>query len=268
MLRPTLFLLLLCLCGTLQAKDQRVAIVTMTPVAQMIAQALVDETSLRSVYLPPSRLPLNRLPAWLNRADPQQWPSAEALLTYESVWPDLAAYPALRQRSVRLIPIDLAQEIAPQGARIVQTETGQSDSSFFWLDLNNLLLMINLGARDLARLWPAEAQQIERNRQALLLQVHATLLAIDTQLLAQDRHWLIVEDARWMPFASMLGLPVATADQQQSGTAQSLVIGPASSRVSAPNWQIDPLVRLPEITLSEWLDSWLTSLENSAESAP
>lgn len=228
-----------------------------TPVTQLLAKDLTRDTGIQLHYLPAERLPLNRIPAWFNRVNPSELPALDAVLTLESVWQDIHLYPALRQRNIRVVPIDLAQEIAPGGARVIQRPNRPSPD-YFWLDLNNLTLMVNIAARDLSRIWPEKAAILDRNRRQLVQQIQQTAIQLDDLLLEAGIESLALDDERLAPLALMMAVPLVAADQA------SLLLS-ASKRDGERRWVIDPLLRPSSESLAAWLQELLSSLKIAVE---
>lgn len=126
--------LLLCFSAFAVA-DQSPRIGSGVPVLNSMLLSLLQDTDIEVVYVVPERLPINRIPAWLNRAESNAVETVDAVLTIESVWPQLSLYPLLRQASIRVVPIDVAHELAPGGSRVILIQ-GREDSDLFWMDLN------------------------------------------------------------------------------------------------------------------------------------
>jgi len=229
------------------------SVTTAVPVADLIASALLESTPVEVVYLPPKRLPINRIPTWLNRVGSNKLAVTDAVLTLESVLPELAIFPLMRQKNIRLVEIDLAQEIAPGGAGISQRQA-ISEPDYFWLDSNNLLLMINIAARDLTRLWPEYSDQISKNRQQALHQVQQMALKIDDLLFVAKVNSLGVADEKLMPLAQATALPLVGAEE-----ADLVLVSRAKKDQKA--WVIDPLIRPGVVSLEAWLASLVTGLQ-------
>lgn len=248
-----LIIFFLLISGT--ALAAKPSVTTAVPVVDLIAQALLEKTPVQVIYLPPKRLPINRIPAWLNSVGSNELAVTDAVLTVESVSRGLAVFSLLRQKNIRLVAIDLAQEITPKGAGITQRQ-GISEPDYFWLDTNNLLLMVNIAARDLARLWPEYAKQINHNRGEVLRQIQQLALQVDELLLLANVNSLALSDEKLMPLAQVTILPLVEAD------VADLVL---STRVEAgkKTWVIDPLLRPSAKTLEAWLESVVVSLQQA-----
>lgn len=235
-------------------------VVSTVPVLHALNLSLLADTGIAARYLPPARLPLNRIPGWLNKVDVATLAQADALLTMESLQPDLAIYPLLRQRQIRIVPIDVANELAPAGARVTLRPDGEGD--YVWLDFGNLTLMGNVAARDLARVWPAQSEQIERNRQRLLRAIAHTAMAFDEVLLAHNVSSLAVADQRLMPLAQALGLPLVSIQEADMVLASRPVKGRDQGV-----WLPDAMLRQGAQPLEAWLIQHQQSLRRQFAAA-
>ncbi|SFX17248.1 hypothetical protein [Marinospirillum alkaliphilum] len=244
-------------CLLLSTSLQAASLGSAAPVTQLLARDLTQGTGIQLHYLPAERLPLNRIPAWFNRVNPSELPALDAVLTLESVWQDINLYPALRQRNIRVVPIDLAQEIAPGGARVIQ-RPGLLTPDYFWLDLNNLTLMVNIAARDLSRIWPEQATTLDHNRRQLVQQIQQTAIQLDDLLLEAGIESLAVDDERLVPLALMMAVPLVTADQAD-------MLLSTGKRDGQRTWVVDPLLRTGQESLADWLQQLLSSLQVAAE---
>ncbi|KGK43190.1 hypothetical protein LH51_01865 [Nitrincola sp. A-D6] len=246
-----LALLTLLMPLSLHASQGRV--VSIAPVAHLIATELLQETGIDTEFLPPARLPVNRIPGWLRRVDAGDLESADVVITIESVWPSLPLYPLMRSVSIQVVPIDLATELAPGGARVLM-HPDAVESEYFWLDLNNLTQMINVASKDLSRVWPEESGTIERNRFDLQRAIQRTQIRIDGYLLERDIETLSLADERLMPLAQSLGMPI-------SETGHNLRLTLAAADDQHPEWLIDPLHRIGADSLKDWLTALETGLQ-------
>ena len=245
-----LTLLVLMMPVSLHAAEGRV--VSIAPVAHLIATGLLQETGIDTEFLAPARLPVNRIPGWLRRVDASELEAADVVMTIESVWPSLTLYPLMRSVSIQVVPIDLATELAPGGARVLM-HPDAVESEYFWLDLNNLTQMINVAAKDLARVWPAESDRIEHNRFNLQRAIQQAQIRIDGYMLAREFETLSLADQRLMPLAQSLGMPV-------SDTGNNLRLTLVASDDQQPEWLINPLHRVGADSLKDWLVELETGL--------
>lgn len=258
-------LLLLCLPPLAQAADQAleqqpasaaVRLVSAVPVLHALGLSLLKDTGIEAVYLPPRRLPVNRIPGWLSKADAGKLPSAAALLTIESVWSDLGLYPLLRKADIRVVPVDVARELAPGGAQVT-LRPALDTPGYFWLDFNNLLLMTNVAARDLSRLWPDQAERIEDNRRSLQRHIQQYAIDIDELLLNADIGTLATDDERLMPLAMGLALPLVHADEAD------LLLSADKGQRQGRVWQLNPLARPAQGDLVAWLNAQSKGLKQA-----
>ncbi|OXY80957.1 hypothetical protein [Oceanimonas doudoroffii] len=261
MIKKICLLLLLCLGFGAQAAEPRPVLASAVPVLHALGLSLMQDTGVEVVYLPPRRLPVNRIPGWLGKADAATLPDAAALLTIESVWPALSTYPLLRQRNIAVIPVDVAQELAPSGARVT-LRPNLSEPDYFWLDSNNLLLMSNVAARDLARIWPGQAEQIEANRRALQRHIQRQALAMDELLFNANIGALATEDDRLVPLVMGLALP------QVSGDRADLRLDAGKGGSKPGQWRLEPLARPGKEDLAAWLSGLTASLEQALTVSP
>ena len=243
-----------CTANQQKPTTTQLSVTTTVPVTHLIASALLESTNIEVVYLPPKRLPINRIPAWLNRVAANELAYTDAVLTLESVSPELAIFPLMRQKNIRLTTIDLAQEIVPGGAGISQRQ-GIQEADYFWLESNNLLLMVNIAAKDLTRLYPEEAEQINSNRQQALRQVQQMALKIDELLLDANINSLALTNEKLMPLAQATVLPLVALEEADLVLASRAVKGQKT-------WVIDPLTRPKAENLEVWLESLVTSLQS------
>ncbi|AEX99861.1 ABC-type metal ion transport system, periplasmic component/surface adhesin [Oceanimonas sp. GK1] len=261
MIKKVCLLLLLCLGPGAQAAEPGPVLATAVPVLHALGQSLMQNTGVEVAYLPPRRLPVNRIPGWLGKADAASLPDATALLTIESVWPALSAYPLLRQRNIAVIPVDVAQELAPQGAQ-VSLRPNLSEPDYFWLDTNNLLLMTNVAARDLARIWPEQAGKIETNRRALQRHIQRQSLAMDELLFNANIGALATDDERLVPLVMGLALP------QVSSERADLRLGAGKGSSEPGLWRLTPLARPGKGDLTAWLSELTAGLEHTLTATP
>ncbi len=148
----------------------RATLVTAMPVLDALSRQLLADTQVAVAYLPPKRLPVSRLPYWLqhkSRSAVEQLGAVDAFPTLEQLWPDYAIYAQLRQQNIRVVPVDATHEMIPGGARISLADDDVEQRVFFWLDPSNLLTMSQILSREFVRLWPEQQAQIDSNQQQL-----------------------------------------------------------------------------------------------------
>ena len=154
------------------AKD----IVTSTPVTYMLAQQLMQGTDIETIYLPPKRYGIERLVNWFASKGDEQvtaaGKTATVAITLGAVWHQDPTFVYARQGNVRLIEIDASQAISPraQGVAALTLDNGET-SKYAWMNPSNLIRMAAIVGEDLQKVYPQYQAQIEKNQQALMLDV-------------------------------------------------------------------------------------------------
>lgn len=226
-------------------------VATVAPITHSMSQALLQNTDIEVTYLPPTRLPINRIPSWLNRNETEPMPHFDAIVNISSLRPELAFYKSLRSSNIRIVPIDIAQALIPAGERVAT----QQPDEYFWLNANNALLMLGILKRDLIALWPDEAEQINRNFRATSTALRQLSMDIDDELLMSGFDALIDGKASVSPFSQGLMLP--TLDQDEIDNLQTLII---DTKAGENTWQIDDFSRYSKRDfIHRWQDN-LTQL--------
>lgn len=154
------------------AKD----ILTSTPVTYMLSQQLMQGTGIETSYLPPKRYGIERLVNWFGSKGQQQvikaGQDATVAISLGAIWHQDPTFVYARQGNVRLIEIDASQAISPraQGVAALKLENGET-SKFAWMNPTNLIRMAAIVGEDLQKVYPQYQTQIEKNQQALMLDV-------------------------------------------------------------------------------------------------
>lgn len=154
------------------AKD----IVTSTPVTYMLAQQLMQGTDIETTYLPPKRYGIERLVNWFASKGTEQvttaGKNATVAITLGAVWHQDPTFVYARQGNVRLIEIDASQAISPraQGVAALTLDNGET-SKYAWMNPSNLIRMAAIVGEDLQKVYPQYQARIEKNQQALMLDV-------------------------------------------------------------------------------------------------
>lgn len=270
--RVTHWLLLLsCLLWTTASRaaqdDPKVA--TVTPIAYSLSAGLLEGTDIETHFLPPQRLPVNRIENWLRKNRSQKFEAFDALVSIGDAVPEYAFSNTLRQTNIRLVTIDIAYARLPEGEKVVLSDRKE----YFWLNANNLLLMLGILKRDLALLWPEHRQTINENYQTIAGELRKLSLNIENLLYDADIAVLVFEKKNLWPVAGSLSLDVVTLEEAQVLGLPALHVSSRRSRKeqdsdlpSAPlNWQIDDLSRFDTESLLERLQVNLHSLRESLE---
>lgn len=254
---------LLGACCVAQAADHRVA--TTLPIAQALSENLLMGTDIEPVYLPPKRLPVKRIASWLKRKSAERIQKAgpfDALITVESIWPQYAAYGKVRTGNIRVVPIDIAQELNEPGSRVRRSANPAHQRHYFWLDTDNLLVMGQILARDLGRLWPDQSDRIRENLQSLHKDIQGYSANIDNVLLDNEIMALCVNAADLTPLARASFLPLEQGSACEEG-ALGLGRLTSNSRSTANLWLVDTLERPIKGGLNSWLEANVKRLRDA-----
>lgn len=248
---------LLTIVSTASAQQK---LATAQPIARLIADQLLAGTDIKVDYLPPKRLPWQRIPSWLRgKASKQALGEFDAVLTVEALRPDMALYGLMRKENIAVIPVDLTAELTPGGSRI----SPKARDGLFWLHPSNLQLMLNIAAADLKRIWPAQQARIEQNYQQLRQHLLQYQHQVDDLLLEAEIDEVLIHQPGLNSLALSLALPIEQADKPRTAGAHQLVIQLAARKGEAtPNlWQIDPITRLDKRSLIERMNGNLAALK-------
>ena len=261
--KALLAITLLGVFGTAQAADHRVA--TTLPIAQALSESLLAGTDIEPVYLPPKRLPVKRIASWLKSKSAdriQQAGPFDALITVESIWPQYAAYGKVRTGNIRVVPIDIAQELNEPGSRVRRSADPAHQRHYFWLDADNLLVMGQILARDLSSLWPHQSGRIRKNLQSLRHDIQGYSANVDKVLLDNAVMALCVKAADLTPLAQASFLPL---EQESACEEGALRLGrlTSNSQPAANLWLIDSLERPIKGSLNSWLGANLKRLQDT-----
>ena len=164
--------LLALLPTQLMAKD----ILTTTPVTYMLATQLMKGSPITTTYLAPKRYGLERLNNWYATKGEakalEAGKTATVAITLKALWPQDPLFVYARQGNINLIEIDASQSISPRAKGIASVQLSDGNRSIYaWLNPNNIDTMLSIVSEDLKRLWPEYSGLIDKNQQALLVQV-------------------------------------------------------------------------------------------------
>lgn len=247
---------------------QRVA--SVVPIIHALNQALLNGTDLQAVYLPPKRLPVTRISHWVqHKSGPviTQLGPVTALVTIESIWPDLALYKHLRATNVRVIEIDAAQEILPGGAQVRLSKSDMTNHTYFWLAPDNLRVMSQIVARELQRVWPQHAANIRQNQALLQQQIGDYVLKLDQLLLDYDVMAVCIDNQKLMPLAQATYLPVEQTDCEGTLSIEKQIKKQAKQQDKSSKqkrvWMVDTGIKPLKKGLAVWLQNNLTNLEHA-----
>lgn len=251
-MRVILTSFLLLLSTFLTTLTYAASVATVAPIAHSMSQALLANTDIEVHYLPPTRLPINRIPSWLNRNNTEPMEHFDAIVNISSLRPELDFYKPLRNTNIQIVPVDIAQALIPGGERVA-THTPQE---YFWLNSSNALLMLGILKRDLISLWPEQAEQINANFQSTSTALRKIALEIDDALLLSGFDAVSNGSHNVEPFSKGLMLPTLAKDELEG--LNTVII---NTKAGENTWQIDDFSRYSK---SSFVKRWQTTLNNLA----
>lgn len=243
-------IILISLFALLTNIGHAASLATVSPIAHSMSSALSENTPIEVTYLPPTRLPINRIPSWLNRSATEPMEHFDAIVNISSMRPDLAFYVPLRSRNIRIVPIDIAKALIPGGEQVA---THQADE-YFWLNTNNALLMLGILKRDLSTLWPEYAEQISQNYQTTSVELRQLALDIDDALLMKGYDAIVLDKSSLEPFSKGLLLPTLDASEAEGLNTITL-----SNKASASTWQLDDFSRYSDVP---FIERWQQAIQS------
>ena len=151
-------------------------IITSTPVTYMLSEQLMQGTGIETSYLPPKRYGVERLVNWFASKGQQQaikaGQEATVAVTLGAIWHQDPTFVYARQGNIRLIEIDASQAISPRAPGVAALTLDNGDTSkYAWMNPTNLIRMAAIVGEDLQKVYPQYQAQIEKNQQALMLEV-------------------------------------------------------------------------------------------------
>lgn len=248
--------------------DAEETVATVLPVAHLLSRTLLADTGVGVDYLPARRYPVGRIGYWIDKKLPAALPDLpiyRSVVEIASRWPQGAVYPALRQRHIGIIPVDLAQQIKPDGARVSRS-AGEQPLDLFWLNTANLKVMLTILAEDLSRIWPQHQATIQRNQQEALAAITGFALQLDETLWQQAWEGVCSEDSALQPMLQSLSLPQLRPEENNGDlSARCLEIEEGRKPAAeAGIWTLNGLNRYYPGTLTEWLQQNLAALQDAA----
>lgn len=237
-------------------------VATVSPITYSLTSALTEQTDIQVSYLPPTRLPINRIASWIRKNSSKKFEIFDALVGIRSVKPELDLYPSLRQSNIRLVYIDIAQAVKPSGERVAIV----TPAEYFWLNSNNLLLMLGILKRDLTSLWPQYSEIFAHNYQTISATIRQVNIDLDESLIAAEIAFIVPDKTKLSPFVSSLSCDVSDQQQAEQLGLRYLKLT-ASNKAKGKIWQIDDFSRYSTAPLAQRLNfqvSALTSLTKTA----
>jgi len=245
-------------------ETQAKSVATLVPIAQSLLTELLATTKVGVHYLPPKRLPINRLTNWVTTHASKKQPDVTAVVGIDAIRPSLSFYTALRKENIQLVNIDIAKALMPGGEQVAIYQHNQQ--GYFWLNLNNALLMTGILRRDLTALWPEHAEKINTNAAKMSQQLRQISMQLDDDLFDKNIEQLVVDKPELADFAASFPLPIVTLEQAKVNGLKTLFISKIkhkSSKADIANninlWAIDDFSKISSLSFTE---RWLTTAAN------
>lgn len=231
-------------------------IATVSPISYSLSKAIVNNTPVEVAYLPPKRLPVNRVPSWLRKSASNKFEAYDVFVSTSAVNSGLDFFPTLRQSNIRLVDIDIAQAIMPSGEKVVLAAEGE----YFWLNTNNLLLMLGILKRDISAMWPAYSKQFNDNYQTLASKIRQVNLALDDSLMNNEIAFIVARNEKLSPFVASLASDTSSEQEVQELGLEYVTLS-SGKKAKKGTWHIDDLSRFSEKPLAERLHQSIQSLQ-------
>ncbi|MFH6952029.1 hypothetical protein ACHSBP_02785 [Pseudoalteromonas sp. XMcav1-K] len=219
-------------------------IVTVSPISHSLVTAMVENTPIQVTYLPPKRLPVSRIPSWIEKNKTRKFDQFDAYVSMRSVKPQFDLYASVRQSNIRVVEIDIAEALLPKGEKVVLL----NQQEYFWLNNNNLLLMLGILKRDLVSLWPQFSVMFNANQQALSSQIRSINRASNELLIKHDVAFMVA-NAKQAPFVNGFATDLATLQDAQALGLNYLLVDKVKKTPSPNTWHIDDFSRFNKAPL-------------------
>ena len=218
--------LLLNACASVSTKQQskQLSILTATQVTYSLTSALLQDTDVLVINIPPDGRRFDSLKDYIQRRKDQLEPTfanAAAVVSLTNALPSDPLYRFAREANIRLVNIDAAQPWSydSSGVSLVTSPTtsvawnkdeSRQDalSKYFWLSPTNAVRMADILGADLTRLFPDKAAEITRNKNNLKQQLLDLFREYQTELLAIENPSLLALANEFVYLTNDLGLYV------------------------------------------------------------
>ncbi|NRA83358.1 MAG: zinc ABC transporter substrate-binding protein [Gammaproteobacteria bacterium] len=234
-------------------------VATVVPVVHSLLSQMLADTPIEITYLPPKRLPINRLANWVATHVTKKQPIISAVVGIDAMRPALSFYTALRKENIHIVAIDIAKALLPSGEQVAIYQ--QDQQGYFWLNLNNSLMMAGILRRDLTALWPKHTPQINKNAAKISQQLRQLAMQLDDILFELNIEQLVVAQPALADFAVSFPLPIVTLKEATANGLTTLYITKRVVKKStlSPNvtpWIIDDFSKVSAVNYSQrWLKS-------------
>lgn len=234
-------------------------VATVIPVVESMAGQLVEGTPVSISFLPPPKYSIKRIPGWLKRQPSAQYVAVDAVVGISSVWSSVDVYPALREKNIHVIPIDLAHALTPGGERVAVVALESERLGYFWLNASNALLMLGVMSRDLSRIWPEHSDQFQENAAEMSRGLRSVQIEMDNRLLELGVMQVVIESDNLADLAAASMLPVVSYEEAVESQIETLFISTKKRRNKTPlpdnfrRWSVDDFSKIqPGSYIERW----------------
>ncbi|MEM9605199.1 MAG: hypothetical protein AAGA11_20215 [Pseudomonadota bacterium] len=246
-------------------------IATAVPVLASLVDALTRDTVFTLDHLPPPRYSIKRVPGWIDRQSPADFPRADLLIDMLSVWPAVDVFPHVRLHNIGVVRVDAAQALIPGGERVALALSADGTPGYFWLDPANALLMLGIVQRDLVAYLEQTCaagmerdtaiRAVKRNFDRTSRALRDAVVALDTRVLGLDVVQVAVDKAELTPLAQASLLPVVSREEALATGLPTLLIssrkpGHASLSEVPPIWRVWHVDDFGKRSEADFLSRW------------
>ena len=249
---------------TASQESSNSSVATVVPIANSLLTQLLNDTQVNIHYLPPKRLPINRLTNWVATNASKIQPEVSAVIGIDAMRPELSFYTALRKENIHTINIDIAKALMPGGEQVAIYQKNRQ--GYFWLNINNALLMTGILRRDLTATFPEHAKKINENAAAISKELRQVSMQLDEILFEKNIEQLVIAQDELADFAASFPLPIVTLAQAKSNDLTTLYITKIKTKTPELSknislWAIDDFSKTHK---TSFIDRWLNTASNIA----
>lgn len=231
-------------------------IATVSPISFSLTRAMLEDIPIQVDYLPPKRLPMSRVPSWIMKNKTAKFSVYNAFVTISSVQPQFDFFNTLRQTNIRISKIDIATAMLPKGEKV----TIHSQKEYFWLNSNNLLLMLGVLKRDLTLMWPKEEANINKNYLQLSATIRQLNLNIDSIVQANDIAFISSTNSKLAPLSASLSSDFVEPEEAKAIGLNFIYLSVNNKTKSKNIWVIDDFTRIKKLSLVKRLKENINNL--------
>jgi len=240
------------------------SVATVVPIAHSLLMQLLKDTNVDIHYLPPKRLPINRLTNWVATNASKIHPKVSAIIGIDAMRPELSFYTALRKENIHTINIDIAKALMPGGEQVAIYQKNRQ--GYFWLNINNALLMTGILRRDLTATFPEFAKKINENAATISKELRQVSMQLDEIIFEKNIEQLVIAQEEFADFAASFPLPIVTLTQAKSNDLTTLYITKIKTKIPKLSnnirlWAIDDFSKTHK---TSFIDRWLNTTSNLA----